>query len=487
MPNSSFCQESCFQQFDSKRKRCFYLDVPGNSSPLGLTLRKTPSFLSLLETKLSNVSESRKEESNDAVTQQITGKTKASNFSASLLRIGSWERVSSYEGELVAKFYYAKRKLVWEVLDTWLKNKIEFQWLDITSLKATYNDNGAETLEIELSGQPLFFEETNPQPRKHTLWKSTVDFTGGQASSYRRHFLQFPQGTLQKHYEKLLKSDDRLSLLSKKPYPISDVPFFGLENMKIQNSNSNQFFEFEEQSPNQLNRLLELGTSNDILHSFTLTRTPSVLQQLSKLELPIAFSETTSPNSVIDLPSVEKVGRDCDEQQMTRIQFWPTTSSGMDLNTASISFFPTAFGYSPASVTDLCATDNYPYIGERTTDDIAEQSQDSVGVFDLEQWKLNSAMNCNGDPNYESLFQISEIQTDWNVMFPVSSYDSIGNQSETNGYLACGISYPGEISKAQSDMISGKNADFLASISSPAPFPVLFVNSKEVGEIVKWT
>lgn len=35
---------------------------------------------------------------------------------------------------------------------------------------------------FQVSRPPLFFKETNPQPRKHTLWQATTDFTGGQAS-----------------------------------------------------------------------------------------------------------------------------------------------------------------------------------------------------------------------------------------------------------------------------------------------------------------
>lgn len=38
---------------------------------------------------------------------------------------------------------------------------------------------------LQLTRQPLFFRETNPQPRKHTLWQATSDFTSGQASLHR--------------------------------------------------------------------------------------------------------------------------------------------------------------------------------------------------------------------------------------------------------------------------------------------------------------
>ena len=117
--------------------------------------------------------------------------------------------MSRYEGDLVAKCYFAKHKLVWEVLEGGLKSKIEIQWSDITALKATCPENGQGTLDVavslssgrhlfltsvlilrcflfmKLARPPLFFKETDPQPRKHTLWQATSDFTGGQASMHR--------------------------------------------------------------------------------------------------------------------------------------------------------------------------------------------------------------------------------------------------------------------------------------------------------------
>ncbi|KAI7744698.1 hypothetical protein M8C21_033100, partial [Ambrosia artemisiifolia] len=161
------------------------LDEP---SPLGLRLRKTPSLLDLIQMRLSEGHASSKavvhatKEHKTTTTTAATDKLKASNFPASLLKIGTWEYTSKHEGDLVAKCYFAKHKLVWEVLDGGLKNKIEIQWSDITALKATYPDDGPGTLDIVLTRQPLFFRETNPQPRKHTLWQATSDFTGGQAS-----------------------------------------------------------------------------------------------------------------------------------------------------------------------------------------------------------------------------------------------------------------------------------------------------------------
>lgn len=145
---------------------------------------------------------------------------KASNFPASTIRIGTYERVSRFEGDLVAKCYYAKRKLVWEVLDDGLKSKIEIQWGDISYLSASCPDNLPGTLEIEVSRPPMFFKEANPQPRKHTVWSACEDFTDGQATLCRKHVLQFPEGVLNRHFEKLLQCDPRLKSLVEGPLEI---------------------------------------------------------------------------------------------------------------------------------------------------------------------------------------------------------------------------------------------------------------------------
>lgn len=52
----------------------------------------------------------------------------------------------------MAKCYFAKHKLVWEVLDGSLKNKIEIQWSDIVGIKTNYAFAGTtDTLEVVVS------------------------------------------------------------------------------------------------------------------------------------------------------------------------------------------------------------------------------------------------------------------------------------------------------------------------------------------------
>jgi hypothetical protein len=145
-------------------------------------MRLTQGNASVLGThETENLNLGFKKESKTAAASSSIDKLKASNFPASILRIGSWEvtndfvfsvciivvvvilvhgllRVcvffffwqykSRYEGDLVAKCYFAKHKLVWEVLEGGLKSKIEIQWSDIMALKANCPDNGPGTLNV---------------------------------------------------------------------------------------------------------------------------------------------------------------------------------------------------------------------------------------------------------------------------------------------------------------------------------------------------
>ncbi|KAG6505579.1 hypothetical protein ZIOFF_037942 [Zingiber officinale] len=268
-------------------QQALYNNVLGEPGPLGLRLRKSPSLADLIQMRLSQAkagstscaTNSKSSEVGDAkeskssAASSSTSKIKASNFPASYLKIGAWEVrillrkflvvykllvrsflpicvhisllvefvesspcsigkqcISRYEGDLVAKCYFAKHKLVWEVLEGGLKSKIEFHWSDITTIKATFSEGVNGTLEIVLARPPLFFRETDPQPRKHTLWQATQDFTNGQASIHRplgrRHLLQCSQTLLSKNFEKLIDCDPRLKLLSQQPETILESPYF---------------------------------------------------------------------------------------------------------------------------------------------------------------------------------------------------------------------------------------------------------------------
>ncbi|XP_057867827.2 uncharacterized protein LOC131075054 isoform X1 [Cryptomeria japonica] len=317
------------------RTQAAFYNPLNEPSPLGLTLRKTPSLLDLIQMKLSqedpaytsslNQDAVKRKDARSVAAQASADKLKASNFPVSVLRIGTWECISRYEGDLVAKCYFAKHKLVWEVLDGGLKSKIEIQWSDITALKASCPENEAGTIDIEVSRPPLFFRETNPQPRKHTLWQATSDFTGGQATICRRHFLQCPQGLLNRHYEKLIQCDARLSLLSKKPFPSRGSPFFDARSAAFHDQNEQSHYgHAQDNKSHMLSQFDHL--KNEYLLPFP--QFPDMSPPVSETLVPKCEAldsevrtETTSPSSVMDSRAIEDHGSsDNDELNMKRSQ-----------------------------------------------------------------------------------------------------------------------------------------------------------------------
>ncbi|XP_020534747.2 uncharacterized protein LOC110009404 [Jatropha curcas] len=151
-----------------------------------------------------------------------------SKIPTSILRIGSWEYISTNENGLAAIFWFGEQMLVWEVIAGGKKNHILIQWCDIVALKASCPDNEPGTLTIVLARQPTFISTKYPKPqhRECNIWEVTPDCTHGQASIHRTHFLQFPQGILKAQFEKLIQCDMRLRLLSQQPEIVLDSPYF---------------------------------------------------------------------------------------------------------------------------------------------------------------------------------------------------------------------------------------------------------------------
>ncbi|XBI84696.1 hypothetical protein VPH35_092942 [Triticum aestivum] len=154
-------------------------------------------------------------------------KLRASNFEASILRIGDWELKSKLKGDIVAKFYYSNSKMVWETIQEGLKSKMEIKCSDICALKITCPKNLPGMLDIMVSAEPRFFRETKTLPYRKTRWVLTTDFTGGQARSHSRHVLQCDPGIIDKHIENLLSIDHRLYLLTQENNINQNSPCLG--------------------------------------------------------------------------------------------------------------------------------------------------------------------------------------------------------------------------------------------------------------------
>ncbi|XP_020529729.1 uncharacterized protein LOC18445070 [Amborella trichopoda] len=259
---SPFCSGDpfCSREEDEERKskldhlREMFKNVEKNGDVIGLALKKTPSFVDLMEklfkapTALAcedeeDVMDSEKDDTQldseimDLETKALSKKTKktkaekqqnkAINFPATSLTIGTWELIAKNPGELTGKCYFGQRRLVWEILEVncKLKKKMEMQWSDITAMRASFPEDTTPTFEIVLCRTPQFHEEIEPQPKKHTQWRLASDFTGGQALKHRKHSLRIPD--FQKHYDKLLQQGQSLRDLSLKSFPSSENLYFG--------------------------------------------------------------------------------------------------------------------------------------------------------------------------------------------------------------------------------------------------------------------
>ncbi|PIA61115.1 hypothetical protein AQUCO_00300558v1 [Aquilegia coerulea] len=293
---------------DNQQQELGVLNLYMESPSLGLSLRKTPSFVELIEAKLCKQRGTSSKtitgaESTDCARpkrKKVEGKLKAASFDAKLLKIGSWERHAIRELDLVAKCYYAKRKLVWEMLDNGLKSKIEVQWADISAIRATFRKNKTAVLEIELKNVPLFSREVNPQPRRHTNWQPSADFTGGQAPKYRRHYIEFEEGIFRSHYERILQCDKRLFMLSQQPFPSDRSPYFNLDMSGFREFS----FEYSRPQP-QYSSMMQFPQYVNPYVPF---------HQAQKFEptprLPItSYNNLASPISVMEFSPVEGHGR----------------------------------------------------------------------------------------------------------------------------------------------------------------------------------
>ncbi|XP_057969427.1 uncharacterized protein LOC131158575 [Malania oleifera] len=159
--------------------------------------------------------------------QPMSAKLMASNFPISFISIGPWKKKSRYTTELTAKFYFARRTLVWEISEEVVKYKMEIQWSEISAIGAIFKDREAGVLELELNKPPAFSRDIERAPQVHAEWERCSDFTpGGAASTCRRHYLKFPAGTLERNYYMLLQRDNRLLKLSRTPFPTLGQPYF---------------------------------------------------------------------------------------------------------------------------------------------------------------------------------------------------------------------------------------------------------------------
>jgi len=75
---------------------------------------------------------------------------------------------AKYPYELVAKCYYARQKMMWEILHEGLKYKIEIQYQNISAIRAVIEEHSPGILEIEVFSLYYYFRRRKCGQKK--LW-----------------------------------------------------------------------------------------------------------------------------------------------------------------------------------------------------------------------------------------------------------------------------------------------------------------------------
>ena len=127
----------------------------------------------------------------------------AAHVPVSRLTIGAWNLVAKSDEHVLLSFYWAERKLVWEVLHLSVVRKMELDFEDVVKMElSTPHPDEPERLVVELGRPPRFYKEQASLAvggKTSTNYVYTTDFTNGQASSVSRHILHFAPGALSAH------------------------------------------------------------------------------------------------------------------------------------------------------------------------------------------------------------------------------------------------------------------------------------------------
>jgi len=141
------------------------------------------------------------------------------------LNIGLWQAESQCCGDLVAKFCYQERAIIWEIFDvgSLLRAVVSFDDLNGVGLELHHDDTA--TMVIELRCAPTFYKGVL-QPHESTVWTQIGDFTEGMASTFRRHILHFSRRALNEAIEDIFRRDPRLQGLLLQGLPALQSPYF---------------------------------------------------------------------------------------------------------------------------------------------------------------------------------------------------------------------------------------------------------------------
>ncbi|XP_039135748.1 uncharacterized protein LOC120273171 [Dioscorea cayenensis subsp. rotundata] len=89
------------------------------------------------------------------------------------------------------------------------KRKLEMRFDDILNMEAIFMKGRTSILRVELKRVPEMGIEKEPEHGKHTIWIGEDDFTRGQVHVNMIYEVEFEEGILEQHYERLLIVEPR--------------------------------------------------------------------------------------------------------------------------------------------------------------------------------------------------------------------------------------------------------------------------------------
>lgn len=114
---------------------------------------------------------------------------------------------------------------------------------------------------------------------------------------FRKHYLKFPPGVLDRHFENLLQCDSRLFELSRKPFPTLDSPYF---HQSCIFEHPQYLLSFNGQSPHIYHGLDSSHShmSPPLFPAQQLLSPPQVQSHQMQVQLPsFSFKDLSSPDS----------------------------------------------------------------------------------------------------------------------------------------------------------------------------------------------
>eukprot|EP01116_Phalansterium_solitarium_P013444 TRINITY_DN3080_c0_g2_i1.p1 TRINITY_DN3080_c0_g2~~TRINITY_DN3080_c0_g2_i1.p1 ORF type:complete len:707 (+),score=234.27 TRINITY_DN3080_c0_g2_i1:209-2329(+) len=191
--------------------------VPPSFGPLGThSIGISPSPQTFVPIDLKSL----KFANNHLIVNNSPHQLKYSQLPIVMLSIGSWHRTTSGKcGDLLARFSFYESKFTWEMEHNQssyepVMNRIDVPFDDVVGLGVESLDDGTAIFTVETNRPPQFFVAVQ-ESHGAMMWSPTKDFTGGEASNFRRHIVHFFSGALNAPLEFLLGTNPRMAQMAK--------------------------------------------------------------------------------------------------------------------------------------------------------------------------------------------------------------------------------------------------------------------------------